>query len=944
MKHYKRIIAAMTAAAVALSAFSLTALARDITIGYKNSSENPNITLTLSDDTYEYGYYSYSLEENSNCAVITGYSGNDSVVNIPQTLGGNPVIGIDNGAFYENKNIVRVNVPDGVQFIGTLDEGSDGTFDYCDSLRYISLPDSVTLIGNQAFEGSGLRSISIPDGAEIGYGAFFECKDLTSVKLPEGLVSVPDSCFYNCESLRTIVLPSTVDMIGSSAFDNCKSLRSVVFPDTFSMGEAYEQFSNNSSLDNYSGQFANCISLSNIVFPDSLKIVTPGMFENSGLRTIDLGDGVEVISNNAFANCYLNGLYLPDSLKEPDDSNYNCLSGFRVADKISMPSWGPDHIEWCDNAKEVEVRGVCTIRPMSQAETGYDYSTEVTIADGVSGVDLSGYYTDSTYRMVLSDSVTSITASNNDIGNDNNKGIQELVIGSGLINIENNALDYLPYLQKINVNGAGKFSSYKGALFLADGSALVKVPRSYQCDNDDNIFVIPYGTKKICENALGSDDGYSLTVEIPATVTDIAEDSLHVSGIRGTAGSAAEEYAKKNGISFTDINAGTDSDKHSYDVTVNSKQTVLRDNTNFTQPTFSGKYGDVTGTLVYTDEYGSVMTYEGVTAMLANFRMGTYKIGYRFTPDGNNGYGGTTTGSISITIAGSVVYAPKASAAADSGSVKLSWEPVSNAISYEIDKINGNTAYKVGETSQTSYIYTDVEENQTYSFVVRAFDGDSLSAYSSDNVVTVTVPSREKQALTADDFTFAPPEDLVFDGSVKYAGITANKTGISASDITIKYTDSVGMPISEPVSAGVYTVSIDVAETGGYLAASGISSKQWTFTIEKAAAPDMADICDSVIWNGSGTRMIALDLPADSGGIIDQSVEIQDDEDIISDTVTINDSWLEYTLNEPDGNTNSSAVITVTLETLNYDPITFSIIITTHPRGTIQTDIIIKEL
>lgn len=520
-------------------------------------------------------------------------------------------------------------------------------------------------------------------------------------------------------------------------------------------------------------------------------------------RDITIGYSIEESSNCAVIAGY-----------SGNDSNYNCISEFRVADKISMPSWGPDHIEWWDIAQEVEVRGVCTIRPMSQAETGNNNSTEVTIADGVSSVDLSGYYAGSTYRMVLSDSVTSITASNNDIGNDNNKGIQELVIGSGLINIENNALDYLPYLQKITVNGAGKFSSYKGALFLADGSALVKVPRGYQSDNDDNIFVIPYGTKKICENALGSDDGY----------------------------------------------------------------------------------------------------------------------------------GGTTTGSISITIAGSVVYAPKASAAADSGSVKLSWEPVSNAISYEIDKINGNTAYKVGETSQTSYIYTDVEENQTYSFVVRAFDGDSLSAYSSDDVVTVTVPSREKQALTADDFTFAPPEDLVFDGSVKYAGITANKTGISASDITIKYTDSVGMPISEPVSAGVYTVSIDVAETGGYLAASGISSKQWTFTIEKAAAPDMADIYDSVIWNGSGTRKIALDLPADSGGIIDQSVEIQDDEDIISDTVTINDSWLEYTLNEPDENTNSSAVITVTLEALNYDPVTFSIIITTHPRGTIQTDIIIKEL
>ncbi len=163
--------------------------------------------------------------------------------------------------------------------------------------------------------------------------------------------------------------------------------------------------------------------------------------------------------------------------------------------------------------------------------------------------------------------------------------------------------------------------------------------------------------------------------------------------------------------------------------------------------------------------------------------------------------------------------------------MKLSWEPVSGAISYEIDKINGNTAYKVGETSQTSYIYTDVEENRSYSFVVRAFDGDSLSAYSTDDVVTVTVPAREKQALTAD-----------------------------------------------------------------------------------------------------------------SGGIIDQSVEIHDERDIVSDTVSISDSWLEYKLNAPDGNMNGSAVITATIETLNYYPVTFSVIVTTRHGGTIQTDIIIKEL
>ena len=91
--------------------------------------------------------------------------------------------------------------------------------------------------------------------------------------------------------------------------------------------------------------------------------------------------------------------------------------------------------------------------------------------------------------------------------------------------------------------------------------------------------------------------------------------------------------------------------------------------------------------------------------------------------------------------------------------------------------------------------------------------------------VSATI-GRSPVTLTAADFTFTAPENLTYSGTPKTAKIQVkDKDGVGT--ITVKYDKN-------PVNAGDYKVSIDVAAGTNYEAATGLTSDDWTFTITKA--------------------------------------------------------------------------------------------------------------
>ena len=73
---------------------------------------------------------------------------------------------------------------------------------------------------------SSLKSVTVT-GGNILYGAFYNCTGLTSVTIPDSVTSIGNYAFYNCTGLTSVTIPDSVTSIGNYAFYNCTGLTSV---------------------------------------------------------------------------------------------------------------------------------------------------------------------------------------------------------------------------------------------------------------------------------------------------------------------------------------------------------------------------------------------------------------------------------------------------------------------------------------------------------------------------------------------------------------------------------------------------------------------------------------------------------------------------------------------------------------------------------------------
>ncbi|MGN1457515.1 MAG: leucine-rich repeat protein [Acutalibacteraceae bacterium] len=245
-----------------------------------------------------------------------------------------------------------------------------GAFSYCEKLTSISIPEGVTLIGQEAFRDTiGLTSITIPDSVEeidnhafwscdnlksvnlgkgiqrIGYYAFERCESLESIKFPDSLTTISQNAFDCCYKLKSVYIPQNVKSIGSAAFARCESLERIdVNPNnTYYLSSDGVLFDKNkttlltcpakktgeytvpkSVTKIYPYAFSRCAGLTKITLPEGITEIRDYTFDScTSLTNIDLPTGVSKIGGYAFISCKnLKSIVIPDSVTSIDNDAF----------------------------------------------------------------------------------------------------------------------------------------------------------------------------------------------------------------------------------------------------------------------------------------------------------------------------------------------------------------------------------------------------------------------------------------------------------------------------------------------------------------------------------------------------------------------------------------------------------------------------------------------
>ena len=274
-----------------------------------------------------------TYEINGESVTITGYTGNEASVVIPNEIEGKPVTAIGERAFYQNKTLTSV-----------------------------AIPDSVTGIGKSAFYKSGLENINIPAGVTtIGMYAFANCESLSSATFADGsALSSIGSDVFTSSGLENIEIPAEVTSIGEFAFNNCESLSSV----TFAEGSRL------SSIGDFA--FSLTYSLTSIEIPDGVTVIGDYAFLESGLENINIPAGVTTIEMSTFWECYKLESITFEGRTAPELGGDGVFDGCTALTAIHVPcgadgytaakGWPEDKVQKSEHlmARHLRVPATCT--------------------------------------------------------------------------------------------------------------------------------------------------------------------------------------------------------------------------------------------------------------------------------------------------------------------------------------------------------------------------------------------------------------------------------------------------------------------------------------------------------------------------------------------------------------------------------------------------------
>lgn len=229
--------------------------------------------------------YSLNTDEKGYTVVGIGYCEDTDLV-IPATYRGLPVTAIGSKAFES----VR-------------------------SFKSVSIPASVTTIGEKAFASCGVTSVTFATNSQlttVDRYAFFSSSSLQSIALPDGVTTIGEAAFNGCNNITSISIPDSITTIENRALD-FNSSAFTVYNNAKYLGNSTNPYlvlirAIDTSITTcnihtdakliYAFAFTDCTLLTSVTIPDSVTIIGNSVFYKcDALESLIIGSGVTSIGD-----------------------------------------------------------------------------------------------------------------------------------------------------------------------------------------------------------------------------------------------------------------------------------------------------------------------------------------------------------------------------------------------------------------------------------------------------------------------------------------------------------------------------------------------------------------------------------------------------------------------------------------------------------------------
>ena len=356
--------------------------ALETSLAVQHSSQVAMENWAFTNDIYTIDELRYYLDETNGLAKFAGFNKSTDITSlvIPSTVRKDgktyAVVGIDLKNHNSQEKLVNISLPKTLRYIGNY------AFAYLPSMQYLEIPENVTTMGTDifyqsnnlktlkmnavvppmvgSFSGTDKRKVYVPDGSlhayrlaspwnncvliggegtsvsidhvaagELGHvimdkatylqevnkltvvSGNLNSKDWETLKSMTNLVeldisgmtvtSIPSSAFSNKWGLEKIILPKKLEAIGNQAFSGT-GLKEIELPEGLT------------TLD-YNA-FSYCASLSSVKIHGKVERISPSSFYScSNLQKVELAEGIKFIDNQAFYHCgRLQSINFPSTL------------------------------------------------------------------------------------------------------------------------------------------------------------------------------------------------------------------------------------------------------------------------------------------------------------------------------------------------------------------------------------------------------------------------------------------------------------------------------------------------------------------------------------------------------------------------------------------------------------------------------------------------------